>query len=127
MFISHRFGSVETLSRARHWLTRLGFEVASFDPESHDASRLSLKVGLAQASAAISLLDSIERSDPEGWPGFMTRPNFIHLHGAHTIPSCSDHDHAPTKTPIHWQKPDETASTHLVSSKVSEYMFSRWE
>jgi len=127
MFISHRFGSVETLARARHWLTSLGFEVAPFDPNSHDFSRLTLKVGLSEASAALSLIDSFEASDPEGWPGYMTSPKTIHHHGGHIIPACFDHDHGPTKTPIHWQKPEETTAADPLSRKVSEYMFSRWE
>jgi hypothetical protein len=127
MLLSHRFGSVETLSRARHWLTSLGFEVAAFDPRSHDVSRLSLKVDFAQAAAALALIDSIEQSDPEGWPGFLTSPKTIHHHAAHMIPNCFDHEHGPTKTPIHWEKPEETASTDQVSRKVSEYMLSRWE
>jgi hypothetical protein len=127
MFISHRFGSLESLSRARHWLTALGFEVAPFDPHTHDVSRLSLRVGLSEASAALTLIDSIEQSDPEGWPSFLTLPKTLHHHDAHTLHGHHDPEHGPRHTPIHWQKPEETTSNDPVSNMVSEYMLSRWE
>jgi hypothetical protein len=125
MLLSHRFGSVETLSRARHWLTSLGFEVAPSYSESHDDCRLSLNVKFSEASAALLLIDSIEGSDPEGWPGFMTRSKTIHHHADHSLQT--HFEHGPTCTPIHWQKSDEAIPADQVSRKVSEYMLSRWE
>ena len=62
MFMSHRFGSVETLvPRPIDWLTSLGFEVAPSDPDSHDRLSTQSEVGLAEASAALALIDSIEQ------------------------------------------------------------------
>ena len=124
MFFSHRFGSVETLSRARYWLTRHGFEVASTDPESHDASRLSIRVDFSQAAAAMALIDSIEHSDPEGWPGYLTPTRSFPGREART----SDHQaHEPARSPIHWHRRDDSTSADPESHKVCEYMFSRWE
>ena len=125
MLFSHRFGSVETLARARYWMDRLGFEVAPPDPASHDVSRLSLNVDFSQAAAAFALIDSIERSDPKGWPGFMTPTATLHAHephnGRHTC------DRGPSTEPIHWHKREEQAPADPVSCKVCEYMLSRWE
>ena len=127
MLISHRFGSVETLSRARYWLTRHGFEVAKTDDAAHDVSRLTLNVDFTKASAALALIDSIESRDPEGWPGISTPSRTLHGHelGAHS-PSKARGSERPS-TPIHWHHHDETSPADPVSSRVREYMFSRWE
>ncbi len=127
MLFSHRFGSVETLSRARYWMNRLGFEIAPTTDEHHDVSRLSLNVDFSKAAAAMALIDSIEASDPEGWPGFMTptrnvrfRPDAQHGHSL-------DEKSAPVRTPIGWHHRDEANTVDPDSSKVVEYMLSRWE
>ncbi len=125
MLFSHRFGSVETLSRARYWMDRLGFEVAPPDPTSHDVSRLSLSVNFSQAAAAQALIDSIERSDPNGWPGHLTPPTA--LHGLDRHEAGHTCDRAPSTEPIHWHKREEAATADPHSCKVCEYMFSRWE
>jgi hypothetical protein len=127
MLFSHRFGSVETLSRARYWMNRLGFEIAPNNEDSHDVSRLSLNVDFSKAAAAMALIDSIEASDPEGWPGFTTPTRKFH----------ANHEKKPTETnegrpnsaqsPIHWHRRDDVASADPHASKVVEYMSSRWE
>jgi hypothetical protein len=127
MLLSHRFGSVETLSRARYWLTQLGFEVAQTDEPSHDVSRLTLNVDFSKASAALALIDSIERSDPEGWPANTTPSKSLHAHPSHAGTLPDSLHAAKAGTPIHWQRRDETSLADPVSSKVVEYMLSRWE
>lgn len=127
MIFSHRFGSVETLSRARYWMTRLGFEIARPNSESHDVSRLSLNIDFSRSAAAMALIDSIEASDPDGWPGFMapSRP-FPSVHDARSDES-TQHLAAPARTPIHWHRRDDAASANPETSKVVEYMLSRGE
>ncbi len=92
MLFSHRFGSVETLSRAQYWLTHHGFEVVKTDEPSHDVSRLTLNVDFSKASAALALIDSIESSDPEGWPANSTPSRSLHMHSAHSRQSDPRHD-----------------------------------
>ena len=127
MLLSHRFGSADTLTRARFWLTQHGFEVAPEDAESHDVSRLSLNVNFSQASAALALIDSIEKSDPEGWPGMLTLPSVIHHHGEHSLLRDRRFDQPASKQEIHWHKVEETSHFDAISDKVREYMLSRWE
>jgi hypothetical protein len=127
MLFSHRFGSLESLSRARYWMTRLGFEVVPMDPETHDIARLSLNVNFSQASAALALIDSIEASDPEGWPGFMTPPKTIHARRTHAAHDLRESTYSPARSPIHWHPREDATSHDPASSKVSEYMLSRWE
>jgi len=127
MLFSHRFGSAETLSRARYWMTRLGFEIAPTDPASHDVSRLVYQVDLSQASAVQALIDSIEGTDPEGWPGFMTPSPRVRRDKGHAPSAFDAIAPDPERTPIHWQGRDDAATADPVCSRVREYMLSRWE
>jgi hypothetical protein len=127
MLFSHRFGSAESLSRARYWMTRLGFDVATPNGESHDVSRLSLNVDFSKAAAAMALIDSIEASDPDGWPGFLTPTRsvqFRHDLGANEL--IDGHPRA-AASPIHWHHRDDTTTVEPQASRVVEYMLSRWE
>jgi len=126
MLLSHRFGSLDSLSRARYWLTRHGFEVAADDPRSHDVTRLSLNVDFSRISAALALIDSIEQSDPEGWPGFLTTPKSAHAHGQPEAPHLLDDEHGPSRTPIHWYRVEDPTPADPVIRKTAEYLISRW-
>jgi len=127
MLFSHRFGSVETLSRARYWMTRLGFEIVPTNPDSHDIARLSFNIDFSQASAALALIDSIEGTDPEGWPSMMSQTKKFRAEKSHASPGLDSSSQGPARTPIHWHKRDDTHLADPESSKVSEYMLSRWE
>jgi hypothetical protein len=127
MLFSHRFGSVETLSRARYWLTRHGFEVVKTDDPAHDVTRLTWNVDLSKASAALALIDSIEQSDPEGWPGFSTPSKILHGHRSHSKTMARGRQSRGTSTPIHWHHYEESSPADPVSTRVREYMLSRWE
>ena len=127
MFISHRFGSTEAVSRARFWMDQLGFEVVPTDEEHHDASRLSLNLDFSKTAAAMALIDSIEASDPTGWPGFLTQSNEMPTL-SHSVQgeTRSGTPGAPTRTPIHVHLHEEPSSDPH-TRKVVEYMMSRWE
>ncbi|WP_435010165.1 hypothetical protein P12x_001395 [Tundrisphaera lichenicola] len=124
MLLTHRFGSAETLDRARFWLNHHGIEVASTNTSNHDASRMAINVDLPRASAALALIDSIERSDPEGWPGLLDRTRAIHADEAN--PSRDDGS-GPASTPIHWEARKDHPSSDPLCCKICEYMLSRWE
>lgn len=127
MLFSHRFGSVETLSRAQFWLTHHGFEVVSPDEPSHDACRLTLRVGISQASAALALIDSMEQSDPEGWPANTTPPRSLHGHEAVVEAKVFGEQSSTPGTPIHWHAHEASSPADPVSTRVREYMLSRSE
>jgi hypothetical protein len=127
MLFSHRFGSVETLSRALGWLTHHGFEVVKSDDPSHDVSRLTLSVDFSKASAALALIDAIERSDPEGWPANATPSRTLRGQSSPPGACISGHKDHKSCTPICWHGGEETSPVDPVSTKVREYMFSRWE
>ena len=127
MLFSHRFGSVETLSRARYWLTRHGFEIAQTDDPSHDVSRLTLNVDFSKAAAALALIDSIESCDPDGWPSNTTPSRSLHAHESHAKLDPHEYHSHRACTPIHWHHHEGTSPADPVSSRVREYMLSRWE
>jgi hypothetical protein len=127
MLFTHRFGSVETLSRAQYWLTHHGFEVVPPADPAHDVARLTLNVEFSKTSAALALIDSIENADPRGWPSNTTPSRSLHAHSAHE-PNPHQGEHArKAGTPIHWHSGEEASPADPVSSKIREYMFSRWE
>jgi hypothetical protein len=127
MLISHRFGSVETLSRAQYWLTRQGFEVVPPGDPAHDVSRLTLRVDFPKASAALALIDSIESSDPQGWPSNLTPSRKRLAHPSQEAIHPQGEFASKPGTPIHWHSGEETSPADPISSKIREYMFSRWE
>jgi len=127
MMLTHHFGSVQTLDRARYWLTRHGFEVAPSDFAEHDETRLAMSLHLSEVSAALALIDSIERTDSRGWPGLLDLPRELHAHTAHTQKRPRELASIAGKTPIHWEAHLETPSGDPLFSKIREYMLSRWE
>ncbi len=127
MLLSHRFGSLTTLSRASHWLTRHGFELVPPSGPSHDACRLTLNVNLPEAAAALALIDSFEHSDPEGWPSNTTRlqPSTWGLERGSHFPDESTS--ARSGSPIHWFSREEKSQVDPIAQSVCDYMLSRWE
>jgi len=127
MLFSHRFGSVETLTRARNWLTHHGFEVVKADASSHDVARLTLNVDFTQASAALALIDSIESADPDGWPSNSTPLRSSQAHAPDGETCSNGHRDRRSCTPICWHPREEAALMDANHAKVADYMFSRWE
>ncbi len=126
MLYTHHFGSVATSSRARFWLNWHGFDVEHADLSAQDGSRLALNLDFSRASAAQALIDSIERSDPAGWPGLLSATKDLHAHGSHARPEEPASEAASRHAPIHWQSREDAAGDPA-AIKVSEYMLGRWE
>jgi hypothetical protein len=123
MLLTHRFGSVETLDRARYWLTRLGFKVAPSNFPGHDETRLAMILDLSMIPAALALIDSFELSDPHGWPGILDQNRILHVHGPHPLRSAMSESARPS-APIHWEARHEHPSSDPLCSKTCEYMLS---
>jgi hypothetical protein len=125
MWLTHRFGSVETLERARYWLTQHGFEVARSDFAEHDETRLSMSLDLSEVSAALALIDSIERTDSRGWPGLFELPTTLHLHAGDSQTPPKELGPGLATSPIHWQSHLEHPSSDPTCCKICDYMLSR--
>ncbi len=126
MLFSHHFSSPETLNRARYWLTWHGFEVKEprRSTDGLDQSHwLALSIRFSEAAAVRSLIGSIEHSDPNAGAGASSSKRWAIDAPSGAAPLGSV---APSGTPIHWHSPDDS-SRDATTSKVAEYMFSRWE
>ncbi len=116
MLLTHRFDSVQTLTRARFWLTTLGFEVAKCDTSRPDRPALSMVLDYPRATAARALIDSIEHSDPAAWP---------EIDREWGLAMDSVAGPAAKPTPIAWHSHEGHSADEAISCKVCEYMLSR--
>lgn len=106
MYFTHHFAHPETLSRARSWLTRLGFHPHQVTAHTSGIHRLALAVAPGQADEIRMLINAVERTDPDGFPSFweMARQ-------PHAAPDPADEpDATPAESPhatvIGWHPPD---------------------
>ncbi len=118
MLLTHRFDSVQTLTRAHFWLTTLGFEVTKCDTSRPDRPALSMILDRPRATAAQAVIDSIEHSDSAAWP---------ELHQEWTVAVKSASGSTAKSTPVAWHSREDHSADELISHKVCEYMLSRWE
>jgi hypothetical protein len=81
MYITHDFAHPETLTRARYWLTRLGFDPSRIEVLTDRGPRIVLRVDLPEAVEAELLFAALESSDPDGPPSFWE--------SAHPLPTGS--------------------------------------
>ncbi|WP_435017349.1 hypothetical protein TA3x_004955 [Tundrisphaera sp. TA3] len=96
MILTHLFVSPDAQARARYWLNHHGFEVEKRDLSREGSPRMALCVSMAEARAAKTLIDSIERADAELHPKLPEA-----LKPAHE--EAAPRDAAPATTPIHWE------------------------
>jgi hypothetical protein len=124
MLITHRFGSTDAFCRARYWLTKNGFapEIREASPEA--APSLTMKVDFAQASAAIALMNSLDRAEADGWPGVSTT-HARWMDDPFTV--ANDSPSTSSASPIAWNGREPAAFIDPSARAVSDYMFSRWE
>ena len=130
MLYAHSFGSAETMDRARYWLTWHGFAVSEpatpADPYGRPAPLcLVVRIDASARSAVQVLIDSIEQIDASAGsllPGAGSTRRWI----ADQPSAAGQPAPGPHGSQIHWDSHHDFASDPG-SSKVSEYMFSRWE
>jgi hypothetical protein len=67
-YVTHQFGHVETMERARRWLIEAGFEPGRIEAYRHGIPRLAVAVEPGQAAEVERLIDAAESSDPDGSP-----------------------------------------------------------
>jgi len=80
MYVTHHFANLETLSRARAWLSRLGFGPGNMEAHTDGIPRLSVAVEPSRLSGVEMVLSAVERSDPRGWPAFWDVAHQAHLY-----------------------------------------------
>ncbi len=129
MLFSHHFASVETMNRARFWLTWHGFtvqEVRPTDPATIPSPRLAVHVTLAQAAAARALIGSIEHTDAPASLSLSQTPAAQRWYTDDARTTSAVGSSQPSGTPIHWHSRDD-ANGDPTAARVAEYMFGHHE
>jgi hypothetical protein len=77
MYYTHHFAHRETLSRARSWLVKLGFQPHEIQASVSGIPRLVVAVPSDRREELQMLINAVERTDPDGFPSFweMARPS----------------------------------------------------
>ena len=78
MYLTHTFSHHETLSRARSWLTQLGFEPREFGSQGSGVSRLVIVDEPQRLAAAKMLINAVENNDPDGFASFWDQASKAH-------------------------------------------------
>ncbi len=81
MYFTHHFAHQETLSRARSWLTRLGFGADEIVTQDEGSPRLSLNVESQRLPEVRFLINALERSDPDSFASFWVEAKKPHHAG----------------------------------------------
>jgi hypothetical protein len=69
MYYTHHFGNHAALTRARNWLSHLGFGPDQVEVHTDGVPRISMQVEPLGLSGVELLFQAVERSDPRGCPG----------------------------------------------------------
>jgi hypothetical protein len=67
-YVTHQFGHVETMERARRWLIEAGFDPGRIEVSQHGIPRIAVAVEPGQAAEVERIIDAAESSDPDGSP-----------------------------------------------------------
>jgi len=104
MFITHSFAHMETLDRARYWLTRLGFAPSHIEVHTEGVPRILLRGGLPEVAEAELLFAALESSDPDRAPGFWSSAHSPH---AGLVPRAHlERVDAHPRAAVGWHPPD---------------------
>jgi hypothetical protein len=76
-YVTREFAHMETLERAKRWLTEVGFHPSRIEVHTHGSLRITVKVEAGQAEEVERVLDAVAASDPDGSPSFW---DHTHLH-----------------------------------------------
>ena len=74
MYYTHHFAHHETLRRACEWLGAFGYQPSEIEPHFGGVPTLGLAVEPGRIGGVELLVNALESSDPEGWPGFWDEP-----------------------------------------------------
>ncbi len=106
MYFTHHFAHHDTLSRARTWLTQLGFEPRPTEPRTDGIPRIVMIVDRDRLDAVNMLINAVERSDPDGFPSFWEQARQPHC-APRAIPDEAQADGVgPRKAVIGWHPID---------------------
>jgi hypothetical protein len=111
MYYTHHFAHRQNLSRARAWLTQLGFGPHQIEASESGIPRITVAAEPARFAEIRTLVNALERSDPDGFPSFWDEAR--HTPCA-SVPSAEPAMPAPVRAAsvaIGWHPPDSTLAS----------------
>jgi hypothetical protein len=92
MYFTRHLARPESLTRARHWLTQLGFKPHQIATHMNGSPRITLSIHPNEWAEVSLLLGAVERADSTGWPGFWEQSR-------HSQPSSDADQEAVARSP----------------------------
>jgi hypothetical protein len=122
MYYTHHFANHETLTRARSWLSRLGFGPESMEAHTDGIPRITVTVDPSRWSGVEMLIHAVERSDPRGWPGLWDVAAQKHVYPEPKEERAATRVPRSPATLIGWHPPDLPATADPVHDAFCEQM-----
>jgi hypothetical protein len=126
MYYTHHFANHESLSRARSWLSRLGFSPASVEAHADGIPRITVAVEPSFLSGLEMLFHAVERSDPRGCPGLWDVAAQPHVYPEAGAERLAAHPAVPRGTAIGWHPPDAPAAAGPDSDAFGRSLRGGW-
>lgn len=107
MYYTHHFSNLDTFSRARNWLSLLGFAPERIEAHSDGVPRIAMAIDASELAGVEMLMSAVERSDPQGLPSFRDVAKLPHIYPEGFAPGHSPIDlQKPHSSAIGWNPPD---------------------
>lgn len=126
MYYTHHFSNHETLSRARTWLSRLGFGPESIETHTDGIPRIAMAIEPAEWPGVEMLLHAVERSDPQGSPGLWDVAAQAHVYPEPGQDWALAEPAGPRSTVIGWHPPDAPTAVDAGQDAFRQAMKERW-
>jgi hypothetical protein len=88
-YVTHQFGHIETMERAKRWLIEAGFDPGRIELHHHGIPRMAVAVEPGQAAEVERLIAAAESSDPDGSPSVWDVARQQHVYSEASEPAQS--------------------------------------
>jgi hypothetical protein len=78
--VTRQFTHLETLERARRWLTQAGINPSRIEVHTQGLLRITVAVDAGEAAEVEQILNVAESSDPEGTPSYWDQARQQHVY-----------------------------------------------
>jgi hypothetical protein len=106
VYFTHHFSNIDSLSRARSWLSLLGFSPEQIEAHSDGVPRIALAIEPSEWAGVEMLINAVERSDPHGWPSFHDVARLPHIYPEGFAPVHAGDLQTPGSSAIGWNPLD---------------------
>jgi hypothetical protein len=106
-YVTNQFAHIETLERARRWLTQSGIDPARIEARTHGIFSLSVAVEPGESAEVQRIIDAAESSDPDSPPSIWDLASEQHVHpqGDNSIVAAANTSHSESFV-VSWRPQD---------------------